>query len=57
MLEPVPVVIRGQNFPSICAAARALGLAPQTISEALDNGRLDFVGLGKGWRKQKELTE
>lgn len=41
-----PVRIRGVHYPSQAAAARALGVSGFTISNALDEGRIDRVGLG-----------
>lgn len=46
-----PVTIRGVEYPSQTIAAEVLGVNQSTISSALKNGRLDFVGLGQeGWR-------
>jgi hypothetical protein len=42
-----PVMIRGSAYPSITAAARALGVATRTVALALDSGRVDRVGLGR----------
>lgn len=42
----VPVRIRGMDFESINAAARHFKINPSTVRDALDEGRLDFVGLG-----------
>ncbi len=41
-----PVRIRGVDYPSQAAAARALGVAPSTVSIALDEGWVDRVGMG-----------
>ena len=40
-----PVRIRGVTYISQAAAARALGVAPSAFSIALDEGRIDTVGL------------
>jgi hypothetical protein len=34
------------EFQSIYAAAKHFGVAPSTISLAIDNGRTDFIGTG-----------
>lgn len=39
-----PITIRGVTYPSQRAAAKALGLADATISQAKDEGRLDLIG-------------
>lgn len=44
-IPPNPVCIRGVTYISQAAAARALGVAPSAISIALDEGRIDTVGL------------
>ncbi|WP_136685679.1 NUMOD1 domain-containing DNA-binding protein [Falsirhodobacter xinxiangensis] len=43
-----PVTIRGVEYPSPIEAAKALSVSRQTIYVARTNGRLDFVGLGRG---------
>jgi hypothetical protein len=45
--NPVSISIRGIIYPSICAAARALGVTRSTVYKALELGQLDGVGLGK----------
>lgn len=43
----VPVTVRGEVFPSIAQAAKAMGLAPNTLSQHLANhGHLDRAGSG-----------
>ncbi len=42
-----PVRIRGQDYPSQTAAARALGVSKSTVCLALDRGAIDRVGLGR----------
>jgi predicted DNA-binding protein (UPF0251 family) len=44
-----PVRIRGVDYPSQKAAADALGVSRATVNQALDRGRIEFVGLGKGY--------
>jgi hypothetical protein len=47
----VPVRIRDVDYPSVKAAATALGVAPNTISSHLAKyGHADFVGLGRKGR-------
>lgn len=41
-----PVRIRGVDYPSQVAAARALGVHPTTLQQALCRGKQDGVGLG-----------
>ena len=45
--EPVKVVIRGVEYPSIRAAAKALGISRQAVHQGLTVGRIDNVGLKK----------
>ena len=46
------VVIRGTSYDSLADAARALGVAYQTVQDAARAGCLDGVGLHRanGWR-------
>jgi hypothetical protein len=44
---PEPVLIRGVRYPSMGAAARALGVTRRAIVHALDEGTPDRVGTGK----------
>lgn len=44
-----PVRIRGVDYPSQAAAARALGVSVSTIGMALAVGRPDAAGLGSGF--------
>lgn len=46
--EPVPIRIRGIDYPSINAAAKAVGVSPAALRNALDRGTLEQVGLRKG---------
>ena len=46
--QACPVRIRGVTYPSQKAAADALGLHPQTITNALNRGYIDQVGLRRG---------
>lgn len=50
LFEPVPVKIRNVTYPSIAAAARALSLHRSSITNALNEGRLDTVGFNKRGR-------
>lgn len=50
-----PVIIRGTRYRSGKAAARALGVAPSTISTAIRRGKLDTVGLGRGCSSQRPV--
>lgn len=43
-----PVLIRGKHYPSQAAAARALGVSPATVFQALNTGTIDHVGLRSG---------
>lgn len=45
-----PVRIRGVDYPSMSAAARALGVTHQAVSCAVETGNLDGVGLRKAAR-------
>lgn len=49
-----PVRIRGVDYPSQKEAAEALGVSPVTVSQMLDMGRPDSIGLGK--HKGKPVT-
>lgn len=41
----VPVQIRGVTYPSMAAAARAIGVHCSVVQKALESGRLETVGL------------
>lgn len=43
---PVPLRIRGVDYPSIRAAAQALGVSYSTVANALDRGTLEYIGMG-----------
>ena len=47
-----PVRIRGVDYPSMSAAARALGVTHQAVSWAAEHGWLDGVGLRKAAGKK-----
>lgn len=47
--QRVPIRIRGVDYPSIKAAADALGLCHTTISSHLSRGTLDNAGMGRGY--------
>lgn len=44
-LPAKPVTIRGVTYPSVLAAARALGVSPAAICNARARGGLETVGL------------
>ena len=52
--RPKPLAIRGVQFPSQFAAARALGVTPRAIRLAVKSGRLDFVGLTAQRKRAQE---
>ena len=41
----IPITIRGTTYPSVSAAAKALGVSPDAIRKARAKGTLDKVGL------------
>jgi len=45
--EPVKVTIRGVTYPSITAAAKALGVSRAAIHQGMTKGIIDNVGLRK----------
>lgn len=45
--DPMPVRIRGKNFPSAKAAAKHFKVSEVTVHNAIAAGREDFVGLGR----------
>jgi DNA-binding transcriptional regulator YhcF (GntR family) len=45
--EPFSVRIRGELYPSVNAAAEALGVSPVTVRNAIRRGREDFIGIGQ----------
>lgn len=42
-----PTLIRGTLYPSQRAAAMALGVHPQTVTQALERGTENNIGLGR----------
>ena len=44
----VPTMIRGQLYPSLTAAARALGVHLSTVHQALERGTQDQIGQCRG---------
>lgn len=46
MPSAAPIQIRGVDYPSMRAAAEALGVTHGAIWQALEKGRLERVGLG-----------
>lgn len=55
MTSRVHCEIRGNPFPSICAAARHFNVCKQTVQTALDQGRMDGVGLGRNHASKKPV--
>lgn len=51
-MRKVPVRIRGVDYPSIRAAARALDIPSASICYALDRGALEHVGLTRSRDKE-----
>ena len=49
-----PVTIRGKRFPSLSAAARALGVHRRAVGLAMRDGKLDRVGLGRWPRPRSQ---
>lgn len=49
---PKPVTIRGVNYPSHSAAARALGVSASAVSAAVALGTQDHIGLGNAGRSR-----
>jgi hypothetical protein len=45
MVDPVIIRIRGVTYPSIGQAAREIGVSRRAITNALDRGTIDEVGL------------
>ena len=56
MVEPVIIRIRGVTYPSIAQAAREIGVSKRAISNALDRGNIDEVGLRLVGPKPKPVT-
>lgn len=52
MTIPVPVTIRGVDYPSMTAAAKAFGISVVAIHYARNADRLDTVGLGGEAKKR-----
>lgn len=59
--KKVPVAIGGYNFPSIAAAARALGYDPQTLGNVLRRGkeksRANVLRAAMALRAREEMEE
>lgn len=47
------VTIRSTTYPSLSAAARALGVSVQAVWDAVERGNTDGVGLGRNWWRKK----
>jgi len=56
MSHKVSTLVRGVIYPSQAAAASALGVARSTLRDALENGRLDTVGLCKVRGRPRQIT-
>jgi len=56
MTAPVPLRIRGVDYPSINQAAKALGVCINVVWRALDEGRLETVGLYRTHGRPKSVT-
>lgn len=56
MAERVPITIRGKTYASIAEAARAHNVNRQTVADALNRGRLDYVGVGMGKSRETKRT-
>lgn len=46
MMRSNPISVRGITYPSQASCARALGLSPQTVYQALERGTMHHLGLG-----------
>ena len=52
-----PVSVRGKVYPSMAAAAKALGVTPHTLSDHLArHGNLDRAGIGKAGNGRNNAT-
>lgn len=51
-----PVEIRGKLYRSIKNAAESLGVYKSTVSDALNRGRLEYVGLGTNATRRRKVT-
>lgn len=57
LFEPVPTEVRGVKYPSMKAAAEAIGVYWTTIQQAMNKGTLDRVGLNpRGRRMSKPVN-
>ena len=52
----IPVKIRGVVYPTQRAAAKALGVSPQTVHHALERGTEDNIGLGRQNNNARPVT-
>ena len=46
-MRRVPIRVRGVDYPSVTAAALALGVAKSAVCRSLELGTLDRLGLSK----------
>ena len=54
-MRKTPVRIRGQDYPSMTEAARALGVSITTVWEGIEAGRPDSIGTGQK-KRPKPVT-
>jgi len=53
---PTPITIRGIYYPSMTAAAKAIGVSVVAIHNARNEGRLATCGLGGGGGNRRPVT-
>lgn len=56
MSARTPVRIRGVIYPSQRAAAKALGVSPASVNNALERGAEDSIGLGRQNNNARPVT-
>jgi hypothetical protein len=56
MARREPVSIRGIEYPSQSSSARALGITPQAVFLALENGAIDNAGTGRNKRRPVTIS-
>lgn len=52
----LPITIRGERYPSITAAARALGVSISAMHKAYHTGRAELAGALRGKTRSQPLT-
>lgn len=50
-----PVRIRGVDYPSLKTAAESLNVSASTVSNALNRGRVDYVGIGSNTTRMRKI--